>query len=198
LALLGIGKKKEPEAAKEEVPEELPDLPKDEGAAEAAPEQAAEQPAEQEGGVPDELPDAGDLSPDELSPIPSGEPSIDTNAKLETDPLDRKLYFSQLLQKFHEDGLKSTKLVSPSADLLSDMKKFWKEKKKSEQLDAMRQKIKIDIEPLQKLEKEWADLREDIEQKKKLLREKEKSIQSLVEELKTLARKTERAGPGKR
>jgi hypothetical protein len=191
LPLLGIGKKKEAVAA-EEVPEELPDLP-----------QSDVNPGDQQGAsVPDELPDAGELAPDELPPATAGEIGIDNASEVDTNltsMADKRLYFSNLLQKLQDDGLKSTKLVSPSADLLSDMKKFWKEKRKTDMIDAMKQELEKNVFPLQKLEKEWADLYDDIEQKKKLLREKEKSIQAMGETLKTLARQTDKAAnPGKK
>jgi hypothetical protein len=186
LPLLGIGKKTEPEnadAAKQDVPDELPDLPQAEGAppaenAEAAPEAA----------VPDELPPAADLAPDELPPVTelgaAPEPDIQAD--------DRKLYFSSMLQKLHEEGVKSTKLTSTSANLLTDMKKHWKAQKRTAEMDGMMKKVAESITPLQKLEQEWVALSEDIEQKKKILHEKEDQIKKLAEDARSLAMKADR------
>jgi hypothetical protein len=189
LPLLGIGKKQEPEA-KEEAPEELPDLPQ--GAENAEPAQGAKEQA-----VPDELPpvDAaagGELAPDELPPVTD---AAGTSSDVAPQSDDRRLYFSSMLQKLHEEGLKSTKLTSPSANLLSDMKKHWKQQKKSEEIDAMRQKVADSLTPLQKLEQEWVALQDDIDQKKKQLHEKEDEIRKLADEAKTLATKAEKMKP---
>ena len=182
MALLGLGKKQEPET-KEEVPEELPDLPQ---TAENAPQDAQEA----QGEVPDELPptEVGELAPDELPPVTDAGLGPELAAQAD----DKRLYFSQMLQKLHEEGIKSTKLTSPTANILSDMKKHWKQTKRSEELDAMRQSVADSITPLQKLEQEWVSLQEEIDQKKKQLHEKEEAIKKLAEEAKTLAVKAEK------
>ncbi|HII71543.1 TPA: hypothetical protein HA265_02200 [Candidatus Woesearchaeota archaeon] len=188
MALLNLGKKKDVSVAEQqEVPEELPDLP-----------QGEEQPDEQvedisDGGVPAELPEVDELAPDELAPI-DGVPGSGLGvSQAEVGNVDRRLYFSDLLQKLHQEGLKSTKLTSPSANLLTDMKSYWKQKKKEEELNAMNAELLQNIAPLQRLEKEWVDLQDEIELKKKLLREKEQKIQEMAESLKSLARKTDTA-----
>jgi hypothetical protein len=186
--LLGIGKKQEPEK-QEEVPEELPDLPQ---AAENAPDAG---PDAQVQAAPDELPpvdapSSGELAPDELPPVT--DELSDQGVELPTD--DKRLYFSTMLQKLHEDGLKSTKLTTPSVNLLSDMKKHWRDKRKSDQVDAMRQQIAESLTPLQKLEQEWVALQEDIDQKKKMLHEKEEAIKKLAEEARSLAVKADKIG----
>lgn len=203
MPLLGIGKKTEAEAPKEEVPEELPDLPQtgdapaEAGAAgaEAAPQEGAEGAA-----APDELPpldpsaspaSPGDLAPDELPPVEGGAiPSPGDEVAPGAD--DRRLYFASMLQKLHEEGVKSTKLTSPSVNLLTDMKKHYKQVKKEEAKTAMQQELADSLTPLQKLEQEWVTLQEDIEQKKKMLHEKEAEIRKLAEDAKSLAAKAEK------
>ena len=97
------------------MPDELPDLPQK---AENAPEQGNAQQ-----GAPDELPPAeapaGDavateLAPDELPPVADADTSSEVTPNLD----DRRLYFSNLLKKLHEEGVRSTKLSAPSANLL--------------------------------------------------------------------------------
>ena len=195
--MLGIGKKKEEgqqPAQQQEVPDELPDLPQK---AENAPEQGGAQQ-----GAPDELPPAGtpaetpaeaagaELAPDELPPVAD----VDTTSEVAQSLDDRRLYFSNLLKKLHEDGIRSTKLTSPSVNLLSDMKKHWKAQKKSEEIEAMNKKVEQCITPLKKLEQEWISIHDEIEAKKALLREKEDEIKKLAEDLKQTAAKAERMG----
>lgn len=182
--MLGIGKKSAQDGQESgsqdaaEVPEELPDLP----------EQPENSPESSIGdAVPDELPPA-DLAPDELPPVDDAAAAPDLSHPGD----DKRLYFSSLLQKIHEEGLKSTKLMVPTANLLSDMKKHWKEQKRTEEVDAMMQKVTESLTPLQRLEKEWVALNDDIEQKKQLLRQKEAEIQKLAEEARLMAAQAER------
>ncbi|MBW2997844.1 hypothetical protein KY349_05885 [Candidatus Woesearchaeota archaeon] len=195
MPLLGIGKKKEEgqqPAQQQEVPDELPDLPQK---AENAPEQASD--AQQ--GAPDELPPAEapvgeaagtELAPDELPPVADA----DTTSEVAQGLDDRRLYFSNLLRKLHEEGVKSTKLTAPSVNLLSDMKKHWKTQKRSEEIDAMNKKVEQCITPLQRLEQEWIAIHDEIESKKTLLHEKEDEIKNLAENLKQTAAKAEKMG----
>ncbi|MFC1741724.1 hypothetical protein ACFL3V_04275 [Nanoarchaeota archaeon] len=174
MGLLNIGKKKAAEKA-EDVPDELPDLP-----------------GEQQAEVPDELPpmdspEKADLAPDELPPVTGGEAELGETAD------DQRLYFSNMLQQLHEEGLKSTKLTSPKANLLADMKKHWRTQKRTDQLDAMNQELTESVQPLQRLEQEWVSLNSEIELRKNLLREKEDEIKRLAEELRTKALKVQRA-----
>lgn len=178
MALLGLGKKPAPEK-KEEVPEELPDLPQGSSNTNSSPEKSA----------PDELPPVErSLAPDELPPVAG----FDTGAEINVKPGDRRLYFAQLLQKLHDEGLKSTKLSSPTANLLSDMKKHWKQQKKVEEAEEMVQKVANTIAPLQRLEEEWSQLYDEIEAKKQLLQQKEEEIKRLSEQLKDTAAKAEK------
>jgi hypothetical protein len=173
LGVLDTFKKKDPAQPQQEVPEELPDLPQG-----AAPAQEA---------APDELPPVGELAPDELPPVGAGIGSSDLASQQD----DRRLYFSTMLQKLHEEGIKSTKLTSPTANLLTDMKKHWKQRKRVEEIDAMRQKVAESLTPLQRLEQEWVSLQEEIEIKKQLLHEKEEEIRKFAEQAKTLALKAD-------
>ncbi|MBN1543974.1 hypothetical protein JW898_00765 [Candidatus Woesearchaeota archaeon] len=177
MPLLGLGKKQEPEKPAE-VPDELPDLP-----------QTASNAPAQDGEIPDELPPIDqELAPDELPPVIER----GTATELSGQGDDKRLYFSSLLQKLHADGIKSTKLTAPSANLLADMKKHWKTRKRSEEIDAMKQKVADSLTPLQRLEQEWVALQEDIELKKQQLHEKEEEIRKLAEEAKNLAAKAEK------
>lgn len=181
MPLLGIGKKQESkEVQKADVPDELPDLPQDSsGTADA----------------PDELPAVDSLLPGELAPDEL--PPVEEPTALATPGDDKRLYFSSLLQRLHEDGLKSTKLTAPSANLLSDMKKHWKDQKAAAEREAMLRDVAQSIDPLQKLEQEWVALQEDIELKTKLLQEKEEQIRQLSEKAKTAALKAQKKGvPG--
>lgn len=187
--MLGIGKKKEAgqqPAQQQEVPDELPDLPQK---AENAPEQGGDQQ-----GAPDELPPvevpADGLAPDELPPVTD----VDTNSEISQGLDDRRLYFSNLLRKLHEEGVRSTKLTSPSVNLLTDMKKHWKVQKRSEEIEAMNRKVEQCITPLQRLEQEWITLHDEIESKKALLHVKEDEIKKLAEELRQTAAKAENMG----
>jgi len=178
LALLGLGKKPVTEK-KEEVPDELPDLPQGSSKQVSAPDKT----------VPDELPPVQQsLAPDELPPVAG----FETGAEINVKPGDRRYYFAQLLQKLHDEGLKSTKLSSPNANLLVDMKKHWKQQKKLEEAEDMVQKVANTIAPLQKLEEEWSALYDEIETKKQLLQQKEEEIRHLSEELKETASKAEK------
>ena len=188
MALLNLGKKKAEEQQSQDVPDELPDLPQ-------AVENGQEQVETAHGVVPDELPpvdlSSTDLAPDELPPVTGSDASVmgsETNSLSD----DRRLYFSNILQKLHEEGIKSTKLTIPSANFLSDMKKHWKKQKKSEALEAMNRSVAENIGPLQQLEREWVALQDDIEGKKRLLHEKEEKIKNLSEELKKTASKAEK------
>jgi Skp family chaperone for outer membrane proteins len=98
-----------------------------------------------------------------------------------------------MLQKLQQDGVKSTKLTSSSANLRSDMKKHWKQQKRQDNIDDMRKKVAESLTPLQRLEQEWVALQDDIEQKKKMLHDKEEEIRKLAEEAKALALKAERS-----
>ncbi|MBW2964493.1 hypothetical protein KY363_03460 [Candidatus Woesearchaeota archaeon] len=182
MPLLGIGKKQETkEAQTSEVPDELPDLPQDSSSAADAPDELPP--------VDEPLP-GQDLAPDELPPV-------DEPTALGASGDDKKLYFSSLLQKLHEEGLKSTKLTAPSANLLSDMKKHWKDQKAAAERDAMLQEVAQSIDPLQRLEQEWVALQEDIENKKRLLQEKEEQIRQLADKAKSAALKAQKKGvPG--
>ena len=200
MPLLNIGKKKQEAqpAQQQEVPDELPDLPQ---GAENAPEQALGDAGE----VPDELPPAeavgaeagADLAPDELPPVEDAGAAVE-GSEAGVHAEDRRLYFSNLLQKLQEEGLKSTKLTAPSANLLSDMKKHWKQQKKFEEIDAMNRQVAESIAPLQKLEQEWVVLQGEIERKKELLHAKEVEIRDLAEELKRNASKAEKMGSQKK
>ncbi len=183
MPLLGIGKKQEPAQAPAEVPDELPDLPQAEAPAEAGADMD----------VPDELPPAElspveDLAPDELPPV--GDMGVADQGA--TQGIDRRLYFSNLLQKLNQEGIKSTKLTSPSVNMLSDMKRHWKLQKKEAEKDEMNRMLADSLTPLQRLENEWVALQEDIELKKKQLHDKEEEIRKLAEEAKALALKAER------
>jgi hypothetical protein len=182
LGVLDTFKKKDPAQPQQEVPDELPDLPQ--GAANAPAQEAAAQPA------PDELPPI-ELAPDELPPVGAGSAPGELSAQSD----DKRLYFSMMLQKLHEEGIKSTKLTAPTANLLSDMKKHWKQRKKVEEIEAMKQRVAESITPLQRLEQEWVSLQEDIEMKKQLLHEKEEEIRKLAEQAKTLAVKADSMKP---
>jgi hypothetical protein len=186
LALLNLGKKKAEEQPPQDVPDELPDLPE---AAENSPEAV---PAGSGSDVPDELPPVdgipeSELAPDELPPVTQVD-SAPEAAQVD----DQRLYFSQLLQKFHEEGLKSTKITTPSVNLVSDMKKNWKKLRKAEEAALMNRKVAENIAPLQRLEQEWMSIQEDIESKKNLLRDKEEEIRKLSEELRQTAQKAEK------
>ncbi|MBW2972574.1 hypothetical protein KY359_06060 [Candidatus Woesearchaeota archaeon] len=183
MPILGLGKKQEPQKA-EDVPDELPDLPQ---TARAAQTQQAP-----DAGAPDELPPLDqELAPDELPPM-TDDMAAEAGAGLAPQSNDRRLYFSAMLQKLHEEGIKSTKLTTPSANLLVDMKKHWKQRKKEEEIESMKQMVADSLNPLQKLEQEWVALQDDIEQKKKLLHEKEEAIRKLAEDAKNLAVKAEK------
>lgn len=176
MPIFNLGKK--PEAEQKQVPDELPDLPQ--GVAANTQQAAAQQ------SVPAELPPV-DLAPDELPPVDvGGTPELAQGE-------DKRLYFSMMLQKLNEEGVKSTKLTVPTANLLTDMKKHWKQQKKTDEIQAMRQKVAESITPLQRLEQEWVALQEDIEMKKDLLHQKEEEIRKLAEEAKMLALKAERS-----
>lgn len=186
MALLNLGKKKAEEQPPADVPDELPDLPE---AAENSPEAVS---AGSGSNVPDELPPVdsvtkSELAPDELPPVTQID-SAPEAAQVD----DQRLYFSQLLQKFHEEGLKSTKITTPSVNLVSDMKKHWKKLKKAEEAALMNKKVAEGIAPLQRLEQEWMSIQEDIESKKNLLRDKEEEIRKLSEELRQTALKAEK------
>lgn len=184
MPLLGIGKKQQQEATADalEVPDELPDLPQESGVADAETVSAPDELP------PAELPPAGDLAPDELPPV------TDPGIQGDNPPqeIDRRLYFSNLLQKLNEEGIKSTKLTTPSANLLSDMKKHWKIQQKEARKDEVNRQLAESLTPLQKLEQEWVALQEDIEQKKKALHAKEDEIKKLAEEAKSLAAKAQK------
>jgi hypothetical protein len=172
LPILGLGKK--PEQKKEDAPDELPELPQASALGQTS--QA----------VPDELPmPEPSLAPDELPPVGGGLGPADATGD------DKRLYFSIMMQKLHDEGLKSTKLMSPTANLLVDMKKHWKQRKKADELDEMMRKVGESINPLQKLEQEWVSLQDEIEEKKRMLSEKEEAIKKLVEEARSLAIKAE-------
>jgi len=178
MALFNISKKSESEK-KEEVPDELPDLP-----------QAAENNQTMQNSnstIPAELPPV-ELAPDELPPV--GGLGVMPGSPLQD--FDKRSYFSGVLQKLQEEGVKSTKLTASSANLLGDMKKHWKQVKKQGEIDAMKQKVLESLTPLQELEQEWISLQEDIEQKKRLLHEKEEKIRVLAEEARNLALKAEK------
>lgn len=178
MALLGLGKKSE-DKPKEEVPEELPDLPDDLSSDENTP-----------GEAPDELPPA-ELAPDELPPV--GEISQPIGSRPSVD--DQRLYFSSMLQKMHDEGISATKLMVPSANLISDMKKHWKKQRKEMQIDEMMQKVQDSITPLQRLEQEWVALHDEIEDKRQQLREKEDAIRKLAEEARSVALKAQKMSP---
>ncbi|MBW2968228.1 hypothetical protein KY362_07115 [Candidatus Woesearchaeota archaeon] len=205
MPLLNIGKKKGAEATdaaqQTAVPEELPDLPAD---APATPDQS--QAMNSSDAAPAELPDIQqDLAPDELPPMTPGEVQ-DGSAALgmpgqsgQSLPSgDRKLYFSSMLQKLHQDGLKSTRLTASSLNVLADMKKHWKDTRKEEELASMERQVEDKILPLQRLEQEWVALKDDIELKRQQMHEKEEEIRRLSEELRTLAVKTEKMGSAKK
>lgn len=204
MPLFNTGKKKAEEQPQQEVPDELPDLPeggddsKDAADGDAPPQtgdsgaaDTSKLTGQQSQQAPDELPpvDApqAELAPDELPPV-TQIGSGPENAHID----DQRLYFSQLLQKFHEEGLKSTKLSIPSVNLVSDMKKHWKKLKKAEKAAQMNRKVAETIAPLQKLEQEWMGIQEEIETKKKILQEKEEEIKKLSEELKQAAQKADK------
>jgi hypothetical protein len=73
------------------------------------------------------------------------------------------------------------------------MKKHWKQQKRQDNIDDMRKKVAESLTPLQRLEQEWVALQDDIEQKKKMLHDKEEEIRKLAEEAKALALKAERS-----
>lgn len=187
LPLLG-GKKEEANAddskGAEEVPEELPDLPEDSADQESVDSGDPGGRQQDQGAVVPEQ----DLAPDELPPVESGQGELEEEPG--PDSPDKRLYFSELLRKLNEDGIRSTKLTNQSVNLLSDMKRHWKERKKTEELEAMNSELKQNIAPLQKLEREWTQLQSEIEQKRQLLKEKEQKIQEMSENLKKLAKKT--------
>ena len=163
------------------MPEELPDLPESGEDTESA-------------DASDDLLDT-ELAPDELPPMDDiGEAGVDgviSETKVAPEISDRRSYFSNLLQKINEEGLKSTKLINPSLNVLSDMKKHWKDRKKNEALEVMNAELVQNIQPLQQLEQEWSQLQDDIEQKKALLKQKEQEIQEMAENLKQLAKKVD-------
>jgi hypothetical protein len=189
LALLNIGKKKEPEQPPE-VPDELPDLPQE---AENTVESAADA---QEQVVPDELPPVAELpaelAPDELPPVSEVGADLEAPSEAVQGVDDKRLYFSQLLQKLHDEGLKSTKLTTPTANLFADMKKHWKVRKRSDEIDDMNRQLQDSINPLQKLEQEWVSLSDEIDAKKKALHEKEEQIKQFAEDLKRRAVKVKK------
>jgi hypothetical protein len=189
LALLNIGKKKEPENLPE-VPDELPDLPQE--------AENADVPDTQKQEVPDELPPVDavptELAPDELPPMDDNVdlPVTSTGPDIAQDVDDKRLYFSQLLQKLHDEGLKATKLTTPTANLFQDMKKHWKTVKRSDEIEQMNKQLADSITPLQRLEKEWVAISDEIEAKKQALCEKEEQIKQLAEDLKKRAEKVKR------
>ena len=198
--MLNLGKKKEEEQPQQEVPDELPDLPQTAENPQGSAQEAA--PAASDQAVPDELPPADiptdgaqpELAPDELPPVTQVDSATEGAQVID----DQRLYFSQLLQKFQEEGLKSTKLITPSVNLVADMKKHWKKLKKTEEIEAMNKKVEENIAPLQKLEQEWIAIHDEIEAKKKLMHEKEEEIRKLSENLKQIALKAEKMGVGQK
>lgn len=151
------------------------------------------------------------LAPDELPPLTgvnSGQQSekatLVQQAKtqntaqasstvLSETPKDQKLYFSQLITKFHntemQKDVEKEILSSASSDVISHLHSQWEDEKHEENLAQMEKDIYERMQPLQRLESEWRILRTEIDVRQQLLKEKEKQIKKATLELKDLLKK---------
>jgi hypothetical protein len=219
LALLNITKKQQDNSKPIDVPDELPDLPTEAPHVAATPEPASmvtvapppiviQPPIQQQIVIspPQEIKPVQhqeikpmqrepELAPDELSPVHvekktiEPKPSRSNESKLNVDISDRRLYFSDLLRQMKDQG--TSKLTSANVNFLADMRKHWDDKLKEAEVDELNKEVEDRLMPLQRLEKEWVMLKEDIENKKKQLRKTEDEIRALSEELREMAVRTE-------
>ncbi len=196
MALLNLDKfKKEGGGAKQDIPDELPSLP-DASADAPTAAAAAVAPAgenNEQSQVPDELP------PVSLKPRKPAEPTSlvkKPEAKIYEQKTDEKLYFSELMSRFHDKGLQRDVekefLSSSSGELVANLHAQWEEQKHKESMDEFEEIIIEKMKPLQNLEQEWRALKREIDQKNRNLMKKEEEIKALASELRLLLQEKNR------
>lgn len=172
-----------------QVPDELPSLP-----AEQKEENKAAEVKQEAEIAPDELPPI----PEELKKEPTAPvvqtPSQDVKADISVSGIsDSKLYFSELMSRMNGQGsieeLEKELTKSDSRSIFTNLNSYWDEQKQQQGLMLIEKTIKERIPSLQKLEQDWRNLKADVNQKLKLLKEKEDQIKNSTVDLKLLIQK---------
>ena len=201
MGLLNISKmKKTEEQPKANVPDELPSLP--------SKQPAGPNPTAAPGGP------TPPLAPNEIPPlkpaaVPSAKPQPAATAPLPIETVipqalapastpassapiasDERLYFSELISRFTNKEMREKAelelLSSSTAEVIETMHTQWESHKQLQQLQQYERMIEGHIMPLRQLEHDWRVLRDEIDEKKLTLQEKEFAIQQMTAELKRL------------
>jgi hypothetical protein len=176
---------------KEEVPDELPSLPaQEEHKEDKKPEDKAETveiaPKEESRFAPDELP------PIKEAQIKTEEESEEKIAEEEEKQedikpkiLDERLYFSNLIKRLNEGvGIDEIEKEIRGKDIITALSDNLAHNRKIEDKSKIEKDIKSMIIDLQKLEKEWASLKKELELKKTKFEETENKIREYTDNIK--------------
>ncbi len=166
MVLLNLGKKKE-EAKKEAVPDELPSLPESKPAAQAGPQVVVPAPAIIQAAqvVSQQAVQPRQLAPDELPPIQHKEEEH-VEKKPSLIKTSEKFYFSEIIAKFHnkELSIEDVERELLTEDAMHNMRRHWEEESHEKEKGVFQKKIEEKLTPLEKLEKEWRELKNEISQ----------------------------------
>jgi hypothetical protein len=183
-------KKEGTNEAKSEVPDELPSLPVQE---EHKEEKKQEENAPAQVAQKEEL----RFAPDELPPIKeaqiiteeeSEEKIVEEEEKKEDIKpkiLDERLYFSNLIKRLNEGaGIDEIEKEIRGKDIIIALSDNLDHNKKIDDKSKIERDIKSMIAELQKLEKEWAGLKKELELKKTKFEETENKIREYTDNIK--------------
>ncbi len=216
MPILDLVKPKADSSAKSAVPDELPPLP---GTAPVQPTQAAQpQPAQQQAQslAPDELPPLSAPQQPAATPQPVQQPvqpvsspaaapvsaahAADAKPMAAVQPqteTDKRLYFSELISRFHNPEEKKTaeqEIINVSSqDVINHLSSNWEQQKKEERLIEIEKQINEKMAPMQSMEQQWRSLKSELDQRRqeedtktRKVQEIEETIRKTTEELKNL------------
>ena len=129
-------------------------------------------------------------TPFPVAPSPVHQHSQDKEAVPQTHlpkvqmPSDDKLYFSELIARFHEQ--RGAIDAHAAQHVIAQLEQSWQKERKLKELADLDGVIEEKAAPLRQLEKEWRMLKDEIADRAEQLREKEEHIIALSAELKKL------------